>query len=91
MSIRLYCDEDSMRHALVAALRSRGLDVTTALEDDMVDREMANTWSMLRNEAESSSVSTAVISTNSIQSTSHKARPMLASSWPTNSNMRSGS
>lgn len=39
MSIRLYCDEDSMRHALVAALRSRGLDVTTAFEDDMVDRE----------------------------------------------------
>ena len=38
MSIRLYCDEDSMRHALVAALRSRGLDVTTALDDDMVDR-----------------------------------------------------
>jgi len=27
-----------MRHALVAALRSRGLDVTTALEDGMVDR-----------------------------------------------------
>ena len=39
MSIRLYCDEDSMRHALIAALRSRGIDVTTALEDGMVDRE----------------------------------------------------
>lgn len=27
-----------MRNALVAALRSRGLDVTTAFEDQMVDR-----------------------------------------------------
>lgn len=41
MTIRLYCDEDSMRIALVAALRSRGLDVTTALDDNMVDREDA--------------------------------------------------
>ncbi|HQI77362.1 MAG TPA: DUF5615 family PIN-like protein [Candidatus Latescibacteria bacterium] len=32
MTIRLYCDEDSMRHALVAALRKHGLDVSTALE-----------------------------------------------------------
>ncbi len=32
MKIRLYCDEDSMRHALVAALRKHGLDVSTALE-----------------------------------------------------------
>lgn len=39
MTIRLYCDEDSMGSALVAALRSRGLDVTTALEEYMVDRE----------------------------------------------------
>ena len=39
MTIRLYCDEDSMRHALVAALRARGMDVTTALEDNMVDRK----------------------------------------------------
>lgn len=41
MPIRLYCDEDSMRHALVVALRSRGLDVTTALEDAMIDRRDA--------------------------------------------------
>lgn len=39
MTIRLYCDEDSMGSSLVAALRSRGIDVTTALEDDMVDRQ----------------------------------------------------
>lgn len=32
MTVRLYCDEDSMRHALVAALRKRGFDVSTALE-----------------------------------------------------------
>lgn len=38
MTIRLYLDEDSMGHALVTALRSRGLDVTTALEDGMIDR-----------------------------------------------------
>jgi hypothetical protein len=38
MTIRLYCDEESMRHSLVIALRSRGMDVTTALDDNMVDR-----------------------------------------------------
>ncbi len=32
MTIRLYFDEDSMRHALVEALRKRGVDVATALE-----------------------------------------------------------
>jgi len=38
MTIRLYLDEDSMGHALVIALRSRGLDVTTALDEGMIDR-----------------------------------------------------
>ena len=38
MTIRLYCDEDSMGSSLVVALRSRGIDVT-ALEDNMVDRQ----------------------------------------------------
>ena len=37
MTIRLYCDEDSMRHALVLALRKRGLDVLTALEAEMIE------------------------------------------------------
>jgi hypothetical protein len=32
VTVRLYCDEDSMRHALVSALRKRGIDVLTALE-----------------------------------------------------------
>jgi hypothetical protein len=32
VTIRLYFDEDSMRHALVEALRKRGVDVLTALE-----------------------------------------------------------
>ena len=32
MTIRLYFDEDSMRHALVEALRKRGVDVLTPLE-----------------------------------------------------------
>jgi len=36
--IRLYFDEDSMRHALVRALRARGVDVITALECDMIER-----------------------------------------------------
>lgn len=39
MTIRLYCDEDSMDQDLVRALRTRGLDVTTALEASMVHRE----------------------------------------------------
>ena len=35
MDIRLYFDEDSMHHGLVAALRSRGADVLTAFESGM--------------------------------------------------------
>jgi hypothetical protein len=35
----LYCDEDSMRQALVNALRARGMDVITALDAAMVERE----------------------------------------------------
>ena len=31
--IRLYMDEDMMPHSLVNALRSRGIDVTTVLEE----------------------------------------------------------
>jgi hypothetical protein len=38
MAIRLYCDEDSMRNSLVNALRARGMDVTTARENNMVGR-----------------------------------------------------
>ncbi len=38
MTIRLYLDEDSMRQALVQALRARGVDVITALEADMLER-----------------------------------------------------
>ncbi len=36
MTIRLYCDEDTVRHALVAALRQRGVDVCTALDAEMI-------------------------------------------------------
>lgn len=39
MTIRLYLEEDSMRHALVRALRARGVDVITALEAGMIERE----------------------------------------------------
>lgn len=35
----LYCDEDSMDQALVRALRVRGMDVTTAREENMIERE----------------------------------------------------
>jgi hypothetical protein len=38
VTIRLYFDEDSMRHALVHALRARGIDVQTALEAAMIER-----------------------------------------------------
>ena len=41
MTIRLYFDEDSMRHALVQALRARGMDVVTALEARMIERNDA--------------------------------------------------
>jgi predicted nuclease of predicted toxin-antitoxin system len=39
--IRLYFDEDSMRRSLVRALRARGVDVITALEAGMIEREDA--------------------------------------------------
>ena len=32
MTLRLYCDEDSMRQALVVGLRKRGVDILTSLE-----------------------------------------------------------
>lgn len=35
MTIRLYCDEDSLRYALVQALRTRGVDITTTVESQM--------------------------------------------------------
>jgi predicted nuclease of predicted toxin-antitoxin system len=41
MMIRLYFDEDSMRRSLVRALRARGVDVITALEAGMIEREDA--------------------------------------------------
>ncbi|MFH1906872.1 MAG: DUF5615 family PIN-like protein [Chloroflexota bacterium] len=39
MNIRLYFDEDSMRLAVVKVLRARGVDVLTALDAGMIDRE----------------------------------------------------
>ncbi len=36
MRLRLYIDEDSMSHALVDALRARGVDVATPLDADMM-------------------------------------------------------
>jgi len=38
VTIRLYFDEDSMRHALVHVLRARGIDVQTALDAEMIER-----------------------------------------------------
>ena len=38
MIIRLYCDEDSMQHTFINALRARGVDVRTALEARMTER-----------------------------------------------------
>ena len=39
MTIRFYFDEDTMDADLVHALRIRGVDVTTALEQGMVRRD----------------------------------------------------
>lgn len=38
MKIRLYLDEDAMEGSLVWALRSRKVDVTTALEQGMINQ-----------------------------------------------------
>jgi hypothetical protein len=37
--VRLYLDEDSMRRSLVFALRARNMDVLTAAEANMINRE----------------------------------------------------
>ena len=37
--IRLYLDEDSMRRALVFGLRARNVDVLTAADADMINRQ----------------------------------------------------
>ena len=39
---RLYLDEDSMRRSLVFALRARNVDVLTATEANMINRETMN-------------------------------------------------
>ena len=39
MTIRLYLDEDAMDHDLLRALLARGVDVTTALQAGMIERE----------------------------------------------------
>ncbi len=41
MTIRLYFDEDSMRRSLMRALRARGIDVITASESRMIERQDA--------------------------------------------------
>src|SRR5688572_21653875 len=38
MIVRLYLDEDSMDHALVLALRGRGVDILTTMEAGMLAR-----------------------------------------------------
>lgn len=38
MALRLYFDEDSMSRALIRALQARGMDVTNAVDDDMIGR-----------------------------------------------------
>ena len=37
--VRLYLDEDSMRRSLVFGLRARSVDVLTAAEADMINRQ----------------------------------------------------
>ena len=39
MQIKFYMDEDSMDRDLVRALQARGVDVTTALAEDMINRD----------------------------------------------------
>lgn len=39
MTIRLYLDEDSMDRILVNALRTRGIDIVTALDEDMINQD----------------------------------------------------
>ncbi|MCL0073826.1 DUF5615 family PIN-like protein [Dehalococcoidia bacterium] len=38
MTIHLYIDEDAMDQDLVRSLRARGVNVTTALEENMIER-----------------------------------------------------
>ena len=38
MMAQLYIDEDAMAHRLAQELRMRGVDVTTALNEGMVER-----------------------------------------------------
>lgn len=39
MAIKVYCDEDSMDQDLVRALRARAMDITTAYDEGMIERD----------------------------------------------------
>jgi uncharacterized protein with PIN domain len=46
MKIRLYLDEDAMAHRLARELRLRGIDVVTALDEEMIERAQVSPESL---------------------------------------------
>jgi hypothetical protein len=75
--IRLYIDEDSQSHAFVRALRSRNVDVTTALESAMIERDDEAHLLFAASQARSYIASTSETFTDCTHSFSPRGGPML--------------
>jgi hypothetical protein len=87
MTVRLYCDEDSIQHSLVLALRKRGVDILTALEAEMLwENQTIDSWYTRRRKGGRSTLSTSAISVAFTRSGYRNRGHMRALSWRSNSN-----
>ncbi len=88
MTIRLYCDEDSLDRNLARALRARGMDVTTALEENMIARGDEEHLDYATHKDGYSLASIGVIFTGSTRSIWSKASRTPVLPWQTSSSIR---
>ena len=91
MNLRLYCDEDSMDQEWLRALRARGMDVTTALDENMISRgdERHLDYATQQGRVLFSFNRGDFYRLHTHYLSQGKSHVMPASSWPTSSSIRS--
>jgi hypothetical protein len=82
MRIRLYADEDAMAHRLARELRLRGLDITTALDEGMIERQTSIIWNTRASRDEFYTHSTLRTIIGYIPSSLLRVESMLGLYWP---------